>query len=124
MAETNFAIIRINGTLPDPSQVDSSGIPKELWEPYVDSTESFLAELENAAMELETGNNTEDNSAIIRRVLHSLKGEAGMCGLMDVNNLCHEAEFAFDDLTEISEAADMVLKVKDWIEAAIKQISA
>lgn len=122
MSKNDFSVIRTNGPLPDPCGIDLEGMIEELWPAYVDSVGSLLSELELAALSLEQGSNTEENGRKIRRVLHSLKGEAGMCGVMDVHVLCHEAEFGFEELSG-PESADMVLKVKDWITAAVDHVS-
>lgn len=114
MENRDFSVIRQNGDLPDPKTVDTSAIIPDLWEVYYDSASTLLSNLESAAMEIEAGNNTEDNAAEIRRILHSLKGDSGVTGLNDIYELCHEAEFAFEKLSS-SDATDMVLKVKDWI---------
>ena len=45
-----------------------------------------------------------------------------ICGLMDIHDLCHQTETFFEEMTDAAAAADMVLKVKDWINAAIKHI--
>ena len=119
MEEKDFSAVMVNGILPDPKQIDISGVIVDIWEDYVDTAESLLSDLEVAAMSLEAGENTEENSANIRRILHSLKGDSGICGLMDIYNLCHVAETAFEELNQ-TQATDMVLKVKDWIEAAIQ----
>ncbi len=118
MSDKDFSAIRKNGQLPDPRRIDGSAIISDLWEVYYDSTSSLLSKLETAAMALESGDNTEENAAAIRRVLHSLKGDSGVTGLTDIYNLCHEAEFAFEELSA-TDATDMILKVKDWIAAAI-----
>ncbi|MBW8036629.1 MAG: response regulator [Planctomycetes bacterium] len=114
MENKDFSVIRQNGDLPDPKTVDTSAIIPDLWEIYYDSTSTLLSNLEAAAMDIEAGNNIEDNAAAIRRILHSLKGDSGVTGLNDIYELCHETEFAFEELSS-SDAADMILKVKDWI---------
>lgn len=119
MDKDSFKIIRDNGELPAPDRVDLSSIVEDIWEAYVESALCLLNELEAAAMQYEAGRNLEENAAQIRRTLHTLKGEAGMTGFMDVHNLCHEAETAFEALAEAGTAADMVLRVKDWITSAI-----
>ncbi len=123
MDKNVFNVVKVNGTLPDPSGVDASNIIEDLWDAYVDSTTSFLYELEGSALQYESGQNAEENAGHIRRILHSIKGEAGMTGFMDVHNLCHEAESAFEEIEDKSQAADMILKVKDWIGAAIDTAS-
>ena len=118
MDQEVFSVIRKNGSLPDPRRVNAAGIVTDLWEVYCDSASSQLNTLETAAIALEAGNNPEENAAAIRRVLHSLKGDSGVTGLTDIYNLCHQAEFAFEELTS-TDATDMILKVKDWIAAAV-----
>jgi two-component system chemotaxis response regulator CheY len=118
-----FAVVRQNGALPDASAVDMTNIVEDLWDPYVDSSSSLLNELEAAAMDLERGENVAEDAANVRRIMHTLKGEAGMSGLMDVHNLCHEAETAFDELLEKGLAGDMILKVKDWIHDVIEYVN-
>jgi len=121
MDSKKFNVIRENGSLPDPRRIDTSGIISDLWEVYCDSASSGLNKLETAAMALEAGNNPEENAATIRRVLHSLKGDSGVTGLTDIYYLCHEAEYAFEELSS-TEATDMILKVKDWITEAVTSI--
>lgn len=105
--------------MPDPARVDIRSVIEELWDPYVDSVSTLLVQLEEAAMELESGTNVKDNCSRIRRILHSIKGDSGMTGLMDVYSLCHEAESAFEEIPDMSGRADMVLRVKDWIDTVI-----
>ena len=123
MNENDFSIVRVNGTLPDPCDIDTDEIVRDLWSAYDDSISSILPELEKVALDYEAGKNVDENAASIRRILHSMKGEAGMCGVMDVYHLCHEAEFGFEEISDHSQAGDMVLKVKDWIEAAVKHLT-
>ena len=123
MDEKDFSSLKVNGTLPDPSGVDANGVVGDLWQDYVDSVSSLLSKLEVAALELESGKHIDENSADIRRILHTIKGDSGVSGIMDIYKLCHQAEFAFEEITQNDKAADMVLKVKDWIYEAINYIS-
>ena len=78
----------------------------------------MLDELEMAALEYESGTNIDENSAKIKRILHKIKGESGMVGFDDINDFCHQAEFAFDELAS-AQRPDMVLRFKDWVSNAI-----
>ncbi|MBN1125828.1 MAG: response regulator [Sedimentisphaerales bacterium] len=120
MSRLNFNAVHTNQQLPNPSNVSRQGLIEELWPAYVDIVLSHLNELELAALSLEADKNVEQNSAAIRRLLHSVKGDSGMAGVIDIYELCHEAECAFDELSGSQARADMVLKVKDWIESAIR----
>jgi two-component system, chemotaxis family, chemotaxis protein CheY len=121
MSKQQFEVIKHNGVLPDAKTIDRSRIIEDLWSVYFDSTSSQLGDLEAAALRLETGESQKEDAASIRRILHSMKGEAGMCGVMDIYDLCHQAEFGFEQLP-LESSVDMVLKVKDWIEMAIQHI--
>ncbi len=107
------------GQLPDPKTVNVPSLTEDMWEVFRDTVGSLLTELEAAAMALEARQDIEENAALIRRLLHSIKGDSGMAGLTDVSDVCHQAESAFEEITDIPAAADMILKVKDWIEAVI-----
>ncbi|HEG42941.1 MAG TPA: hybrid sensor histidine kinase/response regulator [Phycisphaerales bacterium] len=122
MANMDFSSLKTSGQLPDPKTVDSTKIIDQIWQTYLDATTSLLTELEAAALHLENGTDIDENKALIRRILHSIKGDSGMSGLMDIHDLCHQTETFFEEMTDDAAAADMVLKVKDWINAAIKHI--
>lgn len=126
MEKKDFRVVKQNGTLPPIGDIDMTGIETDLWDAYVESSNGLLGEVESAAMALERGELVEDNAAAIKRILHTVKGEAGMTGMKDVCNLCHEAEGAFIEFIEANDApkaADMVLKVIDWIRGTIDYVS-
>ena len=122
MGQLDFSGVRINGPLPGPESIDVRQMVEELWPAYVETVMPHLTDLEAAAMALEAGHNAEAQCASIRRLLHSVKGDSGMAGLNDIYRLCHEAESAFAELSDQADKADMVLRVKDWIEAAINYL--
>ena len=114
--------LKSKNPLPDPSGISVKDILEDIWGTYRDAVGSLLSELEAAAMEFEAGTNADENAALIRRLLHSIKGDSGMSGLPDIHDMCHAAESVFEELTDNVEAADMVLRVKDWMEAVINFI--
>lgn len=122
MKTKDFSGIRSNGSLPDPQDVH---IPKDseyLLNDYVESTNSMLDELEQAALAYEADNNNEENSAAIRRILHKIKGEASIMGINEISELCHQAEDAFEELDE-NQRPDMLLRFKDWTCNAIYSLA-
>ena len=121
--DSKFDSIWVNGQLPDPKTATVENMVEELWITYADEVGSFLPYLEKAAMQLESKENIEENLSEVRRILHSIKGDSGMCGVLDVHDLCHELESALDNLWEKGFLADVLLKSKDWIEAVIKHLS-
>lgn len=122
MENKDFSVIRQNGDLPDPRTMDATAIVPDLWEVYFDSTSGLLTDLETAAMDIEAGNNADENATAIRRILHSLKGDSGVTGLNEIYELCHQTEFAFEELPS-ADAAGMILRVKDWIAGVITHIN-
>lgn len=123
MGKRDFHAICRNGQLPDPKTIDCLNLVEDMWPVFQETTESQLSELEVAARALETGCKIEENSSIVRRVLHSIKGNSGVVGLTEVHDICRRTESAFEEMTDISASVDMALRVKDWIEAVIKYIS-
>jgi chemotaxis protein histidine kinase CheA len=110
----DFSGIRNNSSLPDPHSVNIPEDSKDLLNDYVESANSMLDKLEQAALSYEAGNNSEENTAAIRRVLHKIKGEASMVGIEEIAEITHQAEYAFDELND-NQRPDMLLRYKDWV---------
>lgn len=118
----DFSGIKNNGSLPSPLDVEMAGDRLDLLNDYMDSAASLLTELEAAALEYEDGRNLQENAETIRRVLHKLKGESGMAGIDDICKLCHQAESAFEQLSE-NRRTDMLLRFTDWTDAALQHLA-
>lgn len=123
METREFVAMCLNGGLPDPKTISVINLTEDIWETYRDTVSSLLAELEAAAMALESGQNIDEQQALIRRLLHSIKGDSGMTGLEDVHDLCHDAESAFEEVSDLSVSSEMILKIKDWIVAVVDCIA-
>jgi len=122
MGNGDFSGIKNKGPLPDPQQIK---VPTDLYDllnEYVDSAASMLQELEAAALAYEAGKNREENAAAVRRVLHKLKGESGIVGVDEIYEFCHQAEFAMEELSD-DERSEMLLRVKDWLDAAFQHLT-
>ncbi len=122
MKTKDFSGIRNNGSLPDPQDVHVPGDTEDLLDDYVESANSMLDELEQAALAYEAGNNSEENAATIRRILHKIKGESSIMGINEISEFCHQAEYAFDELDENTKP-DMLLRFKDWIDTAMSNMA-
>lgn len=122
MKTKDFSGIRNNSSLPDPRDVNIHRDNKDLLNDYVESTNSMLDELEQAALAYEAGNNSEENTAAIRRILHKIKGESSIMGINEISELCHQAEYAFEELDE-NQRPDMLLRFKDWTCTAIYNLA-
>ena len=122
MESKDFSGIRNDGSLPDPRDVNIPRDSEDLLNDYVESTNSMLDELERAAMAYEAGNNSEENTAAIRRILHKIKGESSIMCINEISELCHQAEYAFEELDK-NQRPDMLLRVKDWTCTAIHNLA-
>lgn len=122
MKTKDFSGIRNNGPLPKPQEVQIPEGIGDLLDDYIESTNSLLDELEEAALAYEAGDDREGNAATVRRVLHKIKGESSMVGVDDMSELCHQAEYAFEELAE-NKRTDMLLRFKDWAWAAIQNLT-
>ena len=118
MNNKNFSGIRNNSPLPNPSEIEIPDDIGNLLDEYIESAGSMLDELEQATLEYEAGENRPENAAIIKRILHKIKGESGMVGIEDMAEFCHQTESAFEELAE-DERPDMLLRFKDWISTAL-----
>ena len=118
MKTKDFTGIKNNTSLPDPQQIHVPSDIDDLRDEYVESTGSMLDDLEQATLAYESGASRDETAATIRRILHKLKGEASMVGIDDISELCHQTEFAFEELPE-KHRPDMLLRFKDWMCAAI-----
>ena len=122
MNNKNFSGIKNNSPLPDPSEIEIPDDIGSLLDEYIESAGSMLDELEQATLEYEAGENRPENAAIIKRILHKIKGESGMVGIEDMAEFCHQTESAFEELAE-DERPDMLLRFKDWISTAIYSLT-
>ncbi len=108
---------------PSDTEGDASGKYTLVLPPYVDETifgdflarqDGVLEEMEELILALEADRN-ESNLGAFKRLVHTLKGEAALLGLTDVEKLCHAAE---DGLVSDDRdlATDDLLSLKDWLK--------
>ena len=122
MKTKDFTGIRNNGPLPNSGEIEIPADIGDLLDDYIESTNSMLLELEQATLAYEGGNDINENAAIIKRVLHKIKGESAMVGIDEMSEFCHQAEFAFEELSE-KQRPDMLLRFKDWFIDAINHLT-
>ncbi|MEA3226273.1 MAG: response regulator [Planctomycetota bacterium] len=123
MDSKEFSAIILNGELPAPEEVAVENIVEDILATYIEEMDSLLSRLEAAALSLESGDDCDEALAEVRRVLHSIKGDSGMCGVIGVHDVCHELESFLDELDRAGCLADVLLKVKDWTETVIRHLS-
>lgn len=84
---------------------------------FIDSIDSKLTELERMILEYESDIRDSDCLLEIRRVFHSLKGEAGVMGFKEIHSICHHTETEIDN-KKSRDISAVLLNVKDWIDTA------
>ncbi len=91
-----------------------SFVDDEIFLEFLSNQEAVLVNLEETILEYEktSADNLVDK---FKRIIHTLKGEAGLMGLNDVEKLCHKAEDIIED--GIKEGfADLLLEMIDWLK--------
>lgn len=94
----------------------------ELLGSWIASTADHLNTLEAIAVEIEApGTPDPERVAEGRRIIHTLKGEAGFLSLDSVRTLCHEVESLMDrrDAAGATHRADELLSLVDWLKRVI-----
>ena len=76
-----------------------------------------LEELEQEILAMEGGN--PERRGAFRRRLHTMKGEAGVLGLEDMERVCHATEDFLESSGVSAEVTDRLLKVRDWMAKAV-----
>ncbi|MFQ5744372.1 MAG: chemotaxis protein CheW [Acidobacteriota bacterium] len=85
---------------------------------FIASHESVIEEIGSDMLALEGGSAT-DVLDDLRGKIHSLKGEAGVLGLDELEEVCH----ALEDHLEEAFSVDLLLSAKDWLAEALQAYS-
>jgi two-component system chemotaxis sensor kinase CheA len=101
-----------------PAPESKSVVDDDLLAAYVDQQISALSDMETAILTFEQ-NYDPESMAMLRRILHTMKGDAGVMGFGDIGSFCHAAEDCIGgDVSGIS--VDALLDIKDWLDKAVK----
>lgn len=107
--------------LPAPQKGPKAGVSSpdfddEIFRMFLAEQQNTLQEIEAYVLGLEKSDNPEAERAL-RRLIHTLKGEAGVLALTEIATLCHAVEDYLDD-PERPVSPDCLLGVKDWLARA------
>lgn len=102
-------------TLRHPGQLPEN-LDEAIFLDFLKRQKGFLEEMEAHILGLEQPGETGHKEELQRQV-HTLKGEAGLLGLDEVQRLCHKAEDLLD-LLEPTTITDTLLEVRDWLGMA------
>lgn len=96
---------------------------QEILSEFVDSTMSSLEKLEGTILAFESGQIMQDDFVTTaRRILHNIKGEAGIMDFPEISNLCHHAEsLLFGNSRTIP--VDTLFSVKDWLARTMQYLA-
>lgn len=97
----------------------------ELLSAWVSSCSSALSELESAAVSIDAGEEDVGQEAESRRIIHTIKGEAGILSLGAIQAVCHDCETLIDLAKDHGAKfpVDEVLGIIDWVRACIAVLS-
>lgn len=84
---------------------------------FIASQPLVLEEIEGDLLAVEK--NDSAGIAAFKRRIHTLKGEAGVLGLEDMEEVCHAMEDFVDLPLSPAERVDVLLQAKDWIASAL-----
>jgi len=89
-------------------------------EAFIDESRELLQDLEGLLLDLETDPANREKLDAVFRVMHTIKGSAGMVGFDQVNQFTHQVEDAFDMIRKGEKtfdglAADSTLMARDII---------
>lgn len=92
----------------------------EIIQGFIEEVKELLVQLEDDLIELENNPGNAETINNIFRVMHTLKGSAGMVGFKNIQDLTHEYENLYHEIREgersvDSEIIDVTLKGKDMI---------
>ncbi|OPZ20104.1 MAG: Chemotaxis protein CheA [candidate division BRC1 bacterium ADurb.BinA364] len=96
-------------------------VDEAIFSEFLARQHSVLEELEELALGIERAP-APDKLDALRRLVHTLKGEAGLLGLADMEKLCHAAEDAVGQRAPDS-LIDPLLEMKDWLGHAVAHYS-
>ncbi len=100
------------GGLRHPSSLPSN-VDEKIFSEFLARQEAAMEEMEAMILSLEkTADN--DSLAALKRLIHTLKGEAALMGLEDVERLCHVTEDSLG-VRSAGEMVDSLLQIKDWL---------
>ncbi len=83
---------------------------------FLAALKSGLEELEEGILGMEQG--AAEPRAAFKRRLHTMKGEAGVLGLEDLEAVCHATEDFVEARGMSADTTDRLLKVRDWMARA------
>ena len=90
-------------------------VDPEIFQQFIQSQDSNLEEMESLLLSYNKEGENKEIIAELKRKVHTLKGETGILGLSDIQDLCHLAEDRIEQgVTQ--ELIDDLFTLKDWLK--------
>lgn len=96
----------------------SSAVDEDILIAFIEQQDMVLPEIDKELLEYEADHDLQ-HIASLRRMIHTLKGEAGVCGLAAIERVCHRLEDYLNDVEGDIET-DQLFNVKDWLAEAVE----
>lgn len=92
----------------------TSGADETILAEFLSRQDSVLEEMEDHILGIEKDGLASTKAGEFKRILHTLKGEAGMLGLADIQEVCHQTESYLEKAPQ-ENLTDTLLQIKDWL---------
>ncbi|MGD0058517.1 MAG: chemotaxis protein CheA [Verrucomicrobiia bacterium] len=91
---------------------------QELLKMFLEQEQARLQDIEERILALEKD---PQGSALaeLKRILHTVKGEAGVVGADEIAAVCHKLE-DFLDTSGRANSTELLMEVRDWLEQAVR----
>jgi len=108
-------------TTPLPSITLPKNADMQILGDFLSRQDMILEELEGYILEYEKDEALHSVDAI-KRIIHTMKGDAGLLGLEEVQELCHITEALLED-GSLNNLGDVLLEIKDWLSRTFRALS-
>jgi len=94
-----------------------SWVDEATFREFLAGQQGALEDIEAWALAMDAGR--AGNSAQLKRKIHTLKGEAGIVGLDDLERVYHTVEDLIERSIPVQDKVDRLLALKDWLGQAL-----
>lgn len=98
-----------------------AAVDEEIMTEFLSKQRSVLQEIDELLIGLEKSGE-QQNTAPLKSILHTLKGEAAMLGLEEVERVCHKTEDYLESADPLPDV-QILFEVKDWLAQAFDSLA-
>lgn len=125
MTQPNAKKQKLQDRFPPPQHIRMlSQTNIEFLDDFLSSWQDAMERLETAALEIESNPDAQNTLDTIRRLLHTVKGDAGVLGIPTISDVFHQAEDRLEALLKNTQCpTDYLLALKDWFQNVMLHLS-